>query len=389
MIPLCDTAAQYNALRPEIDAAMQQVCAAGTYILGPNVRAFERELAAYVGCRYAVGLNSGTDALHLALRALDIGPGDEVITTPFTFVATTEAIGLVGATPVFVDIDPQTFNIDAQRIEAAITARTRAILPVHLYGSPCDLDPIVALADRHNLHLVEDCAQATGAVYGGARVGSFGQAGCFSFFPSKNLGCLGDGGMLVTNDEGVFSRVESLRRHGGKVKYFHDELGLNSRLDEIHAATLRIKLRHLDRWNESRRAVAQRYCELLADVAEIQLPAATPRTTQLGTSGFESAVTAAATTGVYNQFTIQTDRRDEVAAALSQQGIGCAVYYPVPLHLQRVHHNLEYKTGDFPRAEAVARRCLSLPMYPEITLDQQRNVVQALRLALARRLAAA
>ena len=248
MVPLSNPSGEYLQLKAEIDAAIQSVCAAGHYILGPNVKAFEQEMAAYCECPHAVGVANGTDALHLALRALKIGPGDEVITTPFTFVATTEAIGIVGATPVFVDVDPDTFNMDVAQIEKAITPRTRCLLPVHLYGQPCDMDPLMELARRHHLRVVEDCCQAIGATYKGRQVGTIGDAGCLSFFPSKNLGCLGDGGMVITRDADVFQRVEMLRRHGGRIKYHHEELGLNSRLDELQAAVLRIKLKRLPKW---------------------------------------------------------------------------------------------------------------------------------------------
>ncbi|MGH7201836.1 MAG: DegT/DnrJ/EryC1/StrS family aminotransferase, partial [Planctomycetaceae bacterium] len=272
MIPICDLKQQYQTLKAEIDAAMQDVAANSHYILGPNVKALEQELAEYCGCEHAVGVNSGTDALHLALRALGVGPGDEVITTPFTFIATTEAICMVGATPVFVDIDPETFNIDPQCIEPAVTKRTKAILPVHLYGQPCEMDAIMAIANTHGLKVVEDCAQAIGAEYKGRKVGTFGDAGCFSFFPSKNLGCMGDGGMLTTNAPAVYERVEMLRRHGGKVKYHHSEIGVNSRLDELQAAILRVKLPHLDRWSDLRRRHAYRYNALLPQTTGVICP---------------------------------------------------------------------------------------------------------------------
>ena len=259
---------QYQSLKAEIDAAMQEVAAQTRYILGPNVKQLEEDVARFCQSSHGVGVASGTDALHLALRALKIGPGDEVITTPFSFVATTEAIGMVGATPVFVDIDPLTFNIDPQRIEAAVTPRTKAILPVHLYGQPCDMEPILQTARRHGLYVVEDVAQAIGARYQGRQVGSLGDAGCLSFFPSKNLGGFGDGGMVVTNHPEVAQRVEMLRRNGGRVKYHHEEPGLNSRLDELQAAILRVKFSHLSRWNRLRRQNAYRYNELLADVAK-------------------------------------------------------------------------------------------------------------------------
>jgi len=383
MIPLCDLSQQYLSLQDEIDAALRQVAASGQYILGPHVNALEQEIAELCDCQYAVGVGNGTDALQLVLRALEIGPGDEVITTPFTFVATTEAIGLVGAKPVFVDIDPHTYNIDPSAIEAAITSRTKAILPVHLYGQPCDMVPLVELANRYHLALVEDCAQAIGARYLERAVGSFGVAGCFSFFPSKNLGCMGDGGMITTNDRSLYERVEMLRRHGGKVKYHHSELGLNSRLDEIQAALLRVKLKHLDAWNTRRRAIAYRYNELLAD-ADVVLP------NELDASGYEvplgeEARQNALLIPVYHQYTLQVERRDEVAQALRERGVQSFPYYPVPLHLQEVHAQLGHRPGDIPVAEHVARHCLSLPMFPELTDRQQQHVADALLAVTANR----
>lgn len=377
MIPVCDLRQQYLDLREEIDAAMQAVAAGGRYILGPEVQALERELAEYCDARYACGVANGTDALHLALRALRIGPGDEVITTPFTFVATTEAIGLVGATPVFVDIDPVSLNLDPAVVAAAITPRTRAILPVHLYGQPCAMDTLVELAARHGLHLVEDCAQAIGATHGGRKVGSFGAAGCFSFFPSKNLGCLGDGGMVVTNDREVYERIEMLRRHGGRVKYHHAELGLNSRLDELQAAVLRVKLRRLDAWTEARRRLAYRYNRRLAPFAAVERPEE---------QGPRGAVVPCGPSRegnerlrcVYHQYTIQVDHREQVAQHLTARGVGTMVYYPVPLHLQEVHRDLGHREGDFPVAERAAERCLSLPMFPELSDADQDRVIAAL-----------
>jgi dTDP-4-amino-4,6-dideoxygalactose transaminase len=378
-IPLCDLSQQYLSLKDEIDAAMQSVAVAGSYILGPNVAALEREIATYCGCQYAVGVNSGTDALHLALRALDIGPGDEVITTPFTFIATTEAIGMVGAMPVFVDIDPRTFNIDTAQIEQAITRRTKALLPVHLYGQPCKMDAIVQIAGDHGLPIIEDCAQAIGAEYQGKRVGSFGKVGCFSFFPSKNLGCFGDGGMITTNDRTVFERVEMLRRHGGKVKYHHTHVGLNSRLDELQAAILRVKLKRLDEWNARRRSRAYRYNQLFESIPAVRRPA------EIGRDSF---VTPTATEpigeiikAVYHQYTVMVDDRSTIQAALDAARIGSAIYYPVPLHLQEVHRNLRLGSGSFPVAEDVSHRCLSLPMYPELDVRQQQAVVGAVAAA--------
>jgi dTDP-4-amino-4,6-dideoxygalactose transaminase len=379
-IPLCDLKQQYVALKNEIDAAMQDVAAGGKHILGPNVAAIEREVADYCQCKYGVGVNSGTDALYLALRALDIGPGDEVITTPFTFIATTEAICLAGAKPVFVDIDPHTFNLDAGLIDHAITSRTKAILPVHLYGQPCDMDPIAKLADDHGLAIIEDCAQAIGAIYKGRKVGSFGSAGCLSFFPSKNLGCLGDGGMVVTNDHSVYERVEMLRRHGGKVKYHHTELGLNSRLDELQAAVLRVKLRHLDAWNRLRRERAYRYNKHLESFPDVQRPAEiSSRGTITPTAIRESSDLAEP---VYHQYTVLVDDRADIHAALARADIGCAVYYPVPLHLQQVYAGLGYRAGELPNAESAANKCLSLPMFPELSDNQQVAVARALVSAL-------
>jgi dTDP-4-amino-4,6-dideoxygalactose transaminase len=381
MIPLCDVSQQYLALKEEIDAAMQQVAADGRYILGPNVKAFEGEMAAYCQARFAVGVGNGTDALQLALRALDIGPGDEVITTPFTFIATAEAISLVGARPVFVDINPRTFNIDPGQVEAAVTARTKAILPVHLYGQPCDMAPLLAVAEHYGLYVVEDCAQAIGAAWRGRKVGTLGHVGCFSFFPSKNLGAMGDGGMVITNDARLYERVEVLRRHGGRVKYYHEELGTNSRLDELHAAVLRIKLRRLDEWNTLRRRHAYRYNALLATCPGLERPA--EQSPYGATVPDSEQATVASFYSVYHQYTLVTDERDAVVEALAAQGIGCMIYYPVPLHLQKVYAGLGYGVGSFPHAERAAKRCFSIPMFPELTLAQQEQVAICLNSKLA------
>jgi dTDP-4-amino-4,6-dideoxygalactose transaminase len=366
MIPMVDLKIQYQRHKAEIDAAMQEAAANTQYILGPSVKALEREIADYCGCRFGVGVGNGTDALHLALRALRIGPGDEVITTPFTFVATTEAIGIVGATPVFVDVNPDTFNMDAALLEAAITPRTKAILPVHLYGQPCDMDPIMEIARKHGLAVVEDCAQAIGAEYKGVKVGSIGEVGCLSFFPSKNLGCFGDGGMCVSSHDEAAGRIEMLRRHGGRVKYHHSELGLNSRLDELQAAILRVKFCHLGDWSDARRRVAYRYNELLQDTPGIITPTEIPNTRC-----------------VYHQYTIRVSDRDGVQERLKQAGIQTMVYYPVPLHLQEVHSGLGHSKGDFPNAEMVADTCLSLPIFPEMSDEQQDQVVAAVIAAVA------
>ncbi len=377
MIPLCDLRKQYAVLKDEIDSVMQQVAGDAHYILGPNVKAFEQEIADYCGSRFAVGVGSGTDALYLALRALNIGQGDEVITTPFTFIGTTEAISLVGATPTFVDIDPQTFNIDVRLIEAAITPRTKAILPVHLYGQPCEMDAIVKIAEEHGLEIIEDCAQSIGATYRGQQTGTFGKAGCFSFFPSKNLGCFGDGGLVLTDDREVYERVEMLRRHGGKVKYHHTEVGLNSRLDELQAAILRVKLKYLESWSRSRRRCAYQYNRLLAGVSGVRLP------NEICTSGYCSSLAQNEASdlveAVYHQYTVLVEGRDSVRDSLTESGIGCAVYYPVPLHLQEVHQDLGWQVGSFPNAEYASERCLSLPIFPELTEEQVHRIAGTLQ----------
>lgn len=361
MIPILDLRRQYETIAPEINAAVRSVLAGGVFINGPNVAALEQEFATYVGADFGVGLNSGTDALHLALRALDIGPGDEVITTPFTFVATSEAIGMVGATPVFAEIDPHTYTIDPRAVEAAITPRTKAILPVHLYGLPADMRALVAIARRHHLALVEDCAQSVGATFEGKGTGTFGEIGCFSFFPSKNLGAYGDGGMLVTSDERLAQRVRMLRAHGAAKKYYHEELGLNSRLDELQAAILRVKLPWLSRWNEARRTIAAVYSEILGPVPSVQIPVEPP-----------------SSKCVYHQYTVAVDDREECRRRLYEHGIETMVYYPVPLHLQRVHTSMHLRKGAFPVAEAAAERVLSLPIFPELRRDEARRVADVL-----------
>ncbi|HTX57362.1 MAG TPA: DegT/DnrJ/EryC1/StrS family aminotransferase [Candidatus Acidoferrales bacterium] len=360
MIPILDLTRQYRYLEEPIGDAIAAVLASGTFINGANVAALEDEIARYTGAQFGVGCNSGTDALHLALRALNIGPGDEVITTPFTFIATTEAIAMVGATPVFVDIDPLTFNIDPLRIEAAITPRTQAILPVHLYGNPAPMREIASIAARHGLVVVEDCAQAIGAQIGGDRTGSFSDAAAFSFFPSKNLGAYGDGGMLVTSRPEVAERVRSLRSHGGRVKYHHEEIGLNSRLDELQAAILRVKLPHLETWIERRRAHAAAYSVALEGI--VAIPDETPGTRH-----------------VFHQYTIRVSNREQVRDELAARGVGTMVYYPVPLHLQKVHEPLGYRHGAFEHSEAAAREVLSLPMFPELEPGEAEAVIDAVR----------
>lgn len=361
MIPILDSKRQYAQIGAEVEKAVCDVLRSGSYILGPNSKAFEQEMADYLGCNYTVGLNSGTDALHLALRALNIGEGDEVISVAFTFVATTEAIGIVNAKPVFVDIDPDTFNIDASKIEAAITPKTKAIIPVHLYGQPCDMDVIMDVAKRHNLHVIEDCCQAIGAKYKGQMVGTFGDFGCLSFYPTKNLGGMGDGGLIMTNSEELKNRVIALRNHGGAVRYYHDEIGVNSRLDEVQAAILRIKLKHIDEWNAQRRARAAKYNELFANCSDIQTPKE-----------------LSDTYCVYHQYTVKVPNRDEVHKMLQENGIGAMLYYPVPLHLQKVHAYLGVGKGSLPVTEKNTEMVISLPMFPELTEAEQETVAKTL-----------
>jgi len=368
MIPILDLKPQYAALQEQMDAAILAAVRSGQYINGPGVKAFEQEFARFLGVNHAVGMNSGTDALHLALRALGVGPGDEVITVPFTFVATTEAIGIVGARPVFVDIDPVTYNMDVSQVEAAITPRTKAILPVHLYGQSADMAPLEDLARHHGIYLVEDCAQSVGATYCGQMTGTIGHIGCFSFFPSKNLGAYGDAGAAVTNDPELAARMVALRGHGGRVKYHHETLGVNSRLDEVQAAVLRVKLPHLESWNAGRREVARRYDAL---IREAEIP------------GVVTPEVLADTMPVFHQYTIRVKDRDRVQKALAERGIQTMVYYPVPLDQQAVHAHLDHGPLDFPVSARAAREVLSLPIFPEITPEQQREVVDALKAVAA------
>lgn len=360
-IPILDLKTQYKTIRQEIQSAIEQVLESGQLILGPNVRALEQEIASWCGGGHGIGLASGTDALRLAMDALDIGPGDEIITTPFTFIATANTISRAGATPVFVDIDPRTFNINPFQIEPAITERTKAILPVHLFGQPADMGAIMELAMRYNLLVIEDSAQALGATFRGQPVCSFGQIGCLSFYPTKNLGAYGDGGMAITRDDEIADRLRVLRQHGGRVKYHHERLGYNSRLDELQAAILRVKLRHLAEWTSARQRVAAQYDQLLAD-----LPVTTPYRSPEATH-------------VYHQYTIRAPRRDELQAFLQERGIGTMVYYPVPLHLQPMYAHLGVPEGSLPEAERAAKEVLSLPIYPELTEEQVQTVAEAIR----------
>lgn len=362
-IPMVDLKGQYEILKDEIEKGFRDVLENTQFILGPNVRAFEEEVAAYCRVKHAIAVASGTDALHLALRAAGIGEGDEVITTPFTFIATAEAISYVGARPVFVDIDPETFNIDVSLIEAAITKRTRAILPVHLFGQPADLAPIRELCSRHGLRLIEDCAQSFGAEYGGRMTGVWGDLGCFSFFPSKNLGCYGDGGMIVTDSDEMAEAVRVLRNHGSRQRYHHSVIGYNSRLDELQAVVLRAKLKHIETYNVLRRKNAHLYTSRLQGT-----PVIPPAEDGKGVH-------------VYHQYTVLTDARESIQHALTAAGIACAVYYPIPLHRQEVYRDI-YADCSFPVSEEVAARVLSLPMYPELTASQIDRVCDVLLAAL-------
>ena len=360
MIPMVDLKVQYQQIKEEIDGGILEALEKTQFILGPNVTAFENEAAAYLGVKHAIAVASGTDALHLALAAAGIGAGDEVITSPFTFIATAEAIRYVGATPVFTDIDPKTFNIDPAGIEAAITPKTRAVIPVHLFGQPADMACIKSICEKHGLLLIEDCAQSFGAAMDGVMTGSFGLAGCFSFFPSKNLGCYGDGGLITTNSDEMAEQLKVLRNHGSKVRYHHSVIGYNSRLDEIQAVILRVKLKRIEAYSAGRRRVAHLYSDLLQG--------------SLVSPPFEDGKGV----HVYHQYTVLTDRRDPVMAALTAAGIASAIYYPIPLHRQEVFAD-ECRDLSLPVAEEVAARCMSLPVFPEMTEEQVREVVAVIK----------
>ncbi len=369
-IPLLDLKAQFQSIKEEVNLAIQEVLESQHFILGPKVEQCEKAIAAYSQCQYGVGVSSGSDALLVCLMAENIGQGDEVITTPYTFFATVGAISRLGATPVFVDIDPKTYNLDVSQIQTKITSRTRAIIPVHLYGQMADMDPIMELAREHNLIVIEDAAQAIGAEYKGRAAGSIGHYGCFSFFPSKNLGAIGDGGMVVTNDQARAEKLKVLRAHGSKPKYYHRVVGGNFRLDAIHAAVVSAKLPFLDKWTTGRQRNAKTYDQLfleqgLRGVVEgreiIDVP---------------SVVT---TRHIFNQYVIRVSRRDELQAYLKSKGVGTEVYYPVPMHLQECFAYLGYSAGMFPESEAAARQTLALPIQPELNEEQLRYVVGCIR----------
>ncbi|MEW6404541.1 MAG: DegT/DnrJ/EryC1/StrS family aminotransferase [Chloroflexota bacterium] len=360
MIPLVDLVAQYHSIKEEIDVAVNATLESGHFILGPAVTHLEESIASYLGVDHAIGLASGTDALVLALRALNVGAGDEVIVPAYTFFATAGTVMSVGAKPVFVDIDPVTYEIDAAQIESRLTPRTKTIIPVHLYGHPADMDPILELARSRGLRVIEDNAQGFGATYKGRKTGSMGDIGCLSFFPTKNLGAFGDGGMVVTNDPALAERMRMLRTHGWKKKYYSEEVGYNSRLDALQAAILQAKLPHVDTWNEQRRVIACRYSE------------------KLGAIGVTVPVECEWGRHVYHLYIIRSNRRDELQAFLKQKGIASEVYYPLPPHLSVPCRKSGYIEGDYPNAEKASRETLALPLYPELTAEQQDEIIQAI-----------
>jgi len=386
MIPILDLKAQYKSIEDEIHAAIERVVASQQFILGPEVEALEEEVAAYSHCRYGIGVSSGTDALLVSLMAIGLQPGDEVITTPYTFFATAGSIARLGGRPVFVDIDPGTYNIDPAGIEAVITSRTKAIMPVHLFGQMADMDPIMAIAERHGLYVIEDAAQAIGAEYKGRRAGSIGHLGCFSFFPSKNLGGFGDGGMVVTNDPELADRVKLLRGHGARPKYYHKVVGGNFRLDALQAAVLRVKLKYLDSWTSGRQRNAATYRRLFADAG---LTIGPPSCMTAGCQAHKEGacmlspgkvvlpVEAPERRHIYNQFIIRVSQRDRVIEALKAHRIGHEIYYPVPLHLQECFAYLGQHPGDLPASECAAAETLALPIYPELTDAMLARVVEA------------
>jgi dTDP-4-amino-4,6-dideoxygalactose transaminase len=369
-VPMLDLQAQYRPIRDAIIDVVIRVCDSQRFIMGPEVEGMERDLAAYLGVSQAVGVSSGTDALLLAMMALGVGPGDEVITSTYSFFATAGSIARLGAKPVLVDIDPVTYNIDPAAVAAAVTSRTRAIIPVHLYGQSADLDPLLDVANRAGVPLVEDAAQAIGATYKGRLVGGIGRVGCFSFFPSKNLGAFGDGGLVTTNDDALAAALRRMRVHGADRQYYHQVVGGNFRLDALQAAILRVKLPHLAAWTAARRRNAARYDQFFADAGltdRVALPVVAPDCHH-----------------IFNQYVVRLPHRDGVKAHLESRHVGCAIYYPVPFHEQACFASLGYRTGQFPHAEKAARETLALPIYGELSADQQRYVVSVIAEALIR-----
>lgn len=355
-INLIDLKVQYENIESEINSAIKEVLDSSRFIMGENVKKLENEIAEFTGVKYGIGVGNGTDALKLILKALGIGPGDEVITTPFTFFASAETTSVVGATPVFADIEEKNFCIDPESIEEKITDKTKAIIPVHIFGQMCDMDKIMDIAKRHNLIVIEDACQAIGAEYKGKKAGSIGHVGCYSFFPTKNLGAYGDGGMVVTDDKDLAEKIKLLRVHGSKVKYHHEVIGYNSRLDEIQAAILRVKFKYIEQWNDLRKEKAHIYNELLNDV-NIDLP-----------------VERKDCKHVYHLYTIGSNKRDELTNYLNENGIATGIYYPIPVHRQSVYKYLNYEIGSLPVAEKACTRTFALPLYPEITIEDQKYV---------------
>ena len=361
-VPLLDLKAQYRSIKSEVLSAMEQVCDEQGFVLGPRVVAFEESIARYIGSRYAIGCASGSDALLLSLMAVGVKAGDEVITIPFTFFATAGVISRLGAKPVFVDIQPDTFNIDPSLIERAITPRTKAIIPVHLFGQCADMAAINEIAKRKKIRVIEDACQAIGAAQEGKRAGILGDTGCFSFFPTKNLGGFGDGGLITTNDKALADSMAMLRVHGSQVRYLHEAVGINSRLDALQAAVLQIKMKYLDQWNEGRRRNAERYQRLFAQTKHVDRVVLPP--------------TAPGNFHVYNQFTIRAPKRDALRTFLKEKGVGTEVYYPLPMHLQNCYRDLGYQKASFPLSEGAAEEVMSIPIYAELTESQQSYVVE-------------
>ena len=361
-VPFLDLKAQYKEIANEVEPLVTEAMQQGMFIGGPHVSGFEDEFAGFCNTPYCVGVNSGTDALRFALMAWGIGNDDEVITVPNTFIATTEAISQVGAVPVFVDIDPTTCNMDPDQIEAKISSKTKALIPVHLYGQPADMDPILETAAKHNLVVIEDACQAHGALYKDRKAGSMGHAGCFSFYPGKNLGAFGEGGAVVTNDEKICQQIRKLRDHGQAQKYFHDMEGYNGRLDAIQAGVLRVKLKRLNAWTNARRRHAAHYDELLSNVIGVDRPVETGHSRS-----------------VYHLYVIFVEKRDELMKFLMERGIATGLHYPLPLHLQKAYSHLGHRKGDFPVTEDIAERLLSLPMFPELTSSQIEFVVESIK----------
>jgi len=359
-VPLADLKAQYRLIKDEVLASLAEVAESTAYVLGPKVAAFEKDFATYAGAKHCVGVNSGTSALHLALICAGVNAGDEVITVPMTFIATSWAVSYCGATPVYVDVDPDTATMDAGQIEKKITRKTKAILPVHLYGQPADMEPLLDVSRRHGIPIVEDVAQAHGATYRGRKVGTMGQTGCFSFYPGKNLGAYGEAGAVVTDDDAIASRMRALRDHAQEKRYHHNEIGFNYRMDALQGAVLGIKLKHLERWTISRIRLAERYLELLADLP-IQLP-----------------VHREDRRHVWHLFVARHRQRDLIREQLEKRGIHTGLHYPIPLHLQKAYQHLGHREGDFPVAERIGRECFTLPLFPEMSSEQQAAVIEAL-----------